>query len=79
MPVTPEFVEQVIQRERPDGIVLSMGGQTALNCAVQLYEAGIFEKYDVKASSDVSVGLWAGWYQPLPSFTREFAYTPTIC
>lgn len=49
LPVTPEFVEQVIQRERPDGIVLSMGGQTALNCAVQLYEAGVFDKYDVKA------------------------------
>lgn len=48
LPVTPEFVEQVIRREKPDGIVISMGGQTALNCAVQLFEAGILEKYNVK-------------------------------
>lgn len=48
LPVTPEFVEQVIRREKPDGIVISMGGQTALNCAVKLYEAGILQKYNVK-------------------------------
>ncbi|CAN0223588.1 unnamed protein product, partial [Ectocarpus sp. 12 AP-2014] len=48
LPVTPEFVEHVIKREKPDGIVVSMGGQTALNCAVQLHEAGILEKYNVK-------------------------------
>lgn len=48
MPVTPEFVEHVIKREKPDGIVVSMGGQTALNCAVQLHEAGILEKYNVQ-------------------------------
>lgn len=48
LPVTPEFVEQVIRREKPDGIVISMGGQTALNCAVQLFEAGTLEKYNVK-------------------------------
>lgn len=50
LPVTPEFVEHVIKREKPDGIVVSMGGQTALNCAVQLHEAGILEKYNVKVS-----------------------------
>ncbi|CAM9616722.1 unnamed protein product, partial [Sphacelaria rigidula] len=55
LPVTPEFVEQVIRREKPDGIVLSMGGQTALNCAVQLYEAGIFEKYDVMGTPVQSI------------------------
>lgn len=48
LPVTPEFVEEVIKKEKPDGIVVSMGGQTALNCAVELYENGIFDKYNVK-------------------------------
>jgi carbamoyl-phosphate synthase (ammonia) len=48
LPVTPDFVEQVIARERPDGIVISMGGQTALNCGVELYNKGIFDKYNVQ-------------------------------
>jgi len=48
LPVTPEFVEEVIKKEKPDGIVVSMGGQTALNCAVELYENGIFDKYGVE-------------------------------
>ena len=47
-PVTPEFVERVIEKERPDGIMLSFGGQTALNCGVELYKKGILEKYGVK-------------------------------
>ena len=47
-PVTPQFVEQVIKKERPDGILLSFGGQTALNCGVDLYRNGVFEKYGVK-------------------------------
>ena len=47
-PVTPEFVERVIEKERPDGILLSFGGQTALNCGVELYEKGILEKYGVQ-------------------------------
>ena len=47
-PVTPEFVERVIEKERPDGILLSFGGQTALNCGVELYERGVLEKYGVK-------------------------------
>ena len=47
-PVTPEFVEHVIEKERPDGILLSFGGQTALNCGVELYRKGVFEKYGVK-------------------------------
>ncbi len=47
-PVTPEFVERVIEKERPDGILLSFGGQTALNCGVELYEKGILEKYGVE-------------------------------
>lgn len=48
LPVTPDFVEEIIKKEKPDGIIVSMGGQTALNCAVELYEKGIFEKYNVE-------------------------------
>ncbi len=48
LPVTPFFVEKVIAKERPDGILLSFGGQTALNCGVELYKNGIFEKYGVQ-------------------------------
>lgn len=48
LPVTPEFVEEIIKKEKPDGIVVSMGGQTALNCAIELYHAGIFDKYGVQ-------------------------------
>ena len=48
LPVTPYFVEKVIEKERPDGIMLAFGGQTALNCGVELYKEGIFEKYGVR-------------------------------
>ena len=48
LPVTPYFVERVIEKERPDGILLSFGGQTALNCGVELYEGGVLEKYNVR-------------------------------
>ena len=48
LPVTPFFVEKVIEKEKPDGILLSFGGQTALNCGVALYQSGVFEKYNVK-------------------------------
>ncbi len=48
LPVTPYFVEKVIAKERPQGILLSFGGQTALNCGVKLYESGVLEKYGVK-------------------------------
>ena len=48
LPVQPYFVEQVIQKERPDGILLAFGGQTALNCGVELYQSGVLEKYGVK-------------------------------
>ena len=47
-PVKPEFVERIIEKERPDGILLSFGGQTALNCGVELYQSGVLEKYGVK-------------------------------
>lgn len=48
LPVTPDFVEDVIARERPEGILLAFGGQTALNCGVQLYKRGVLEKYNVQ-------------------------------
>ncbi|CAM9583970.1 unnamed protein product [Chrysoparadoxa australica] len=47
LPVTPDFVEQLLIREKPDGVVVSMGGQTALNCAVAMHRKGIFAKYNV--------------------------------
>lgn len=48
LPVTPDFVEKVIERERPDGILLAFGGQTALNCGVALWENGTLERYGVR-------------------------------
>ena len=48
LPVTPYFVERVIEKERPDGILLAFGGQTALNCGVSLYRSGVFERYGVQ-------------------------------
>ena len=48
LPVTPFFVEEVIKKEQPDGILVAFGGQTALNCAVALFRGGVFEKYGVK-------------------------------
>lgn len=48
LPVTVEFVSEVIKKERPDGILLQFGGQTALNCGIRLKESGILEEYDVK-------------------------------
>jgi carbamoyl-phosphate synthase large subunit len=48
LPVDPYFVEKVIAKEKPDGILLSFGGQTALNCGIELARAGVFEKYNVK-------------------------------
>jgi len=48
LPVTPFFVEKVIQKENPDGLLLSFGGQTALNCGVKLFESGVLEKYNLR-------------------------------
>lgn len=48
LPVTLYFVEKVIEKERPDGVLLSFGGQTALNCGVALYKSGVFQKYGVR-------------------------------
>ena len=48
LPITPYFVEKVIKKEKPQGILLAFGGQTALNCGVELYKSGIFEKYNLQ-------------------------------
>ncbi|XP_064019992.1 carbamoyl-phosphate synthase [ammonia], mitochondrial [Pogoniulus pusillus] len=48
LPITPEFVTEVIEAERPDGLILGMGGQTALNCGVELFKEGVLQKYGVK-------------------------------
>jgi carbamoyl-phosphate synthase large subunit len=48
LPVTPAFVEQVIEKEKPQGILLAFGGQTALNCGIKLEDSGVFEKYNVQ-------------------------------
>ncbi|MBQ9560875.1 MAG: carbamoyl-phosphate synthase (glutamine-hydrolyzing) large subunit [Prevotella sp.] len=48
LPVQPYFVERIIQKERPDGILLAFGGQTALNCGVELYQSGVLDKYNVR-------------------------------
>ncbi len=48
LPITPYFVEEVMKKEKPDGIMLTFGGQTALNCGVELHKKGIFEKYNVE-------------------------------
>ena len=55
LPVTPEFVAEVIKKERPDGIALSFGGQTALNCGVELFQRGILNEYVVLFVSLVSL------------------------
>ena len=47
LPVTPFFVEKIIAKERPDGILLSFGGQTALNCGIELFSSGVLERYNV--------------------------------
>jgi len=48
LPLTPHYVEQVIKSERPNGVLLTFGGQTALNCGVELERAGVFAKYNVR-------------------------------
>lgn len=48
LPITPYFVEKIIQKEKPDGIMIAFGGQTALNCAIKLYKNNIFQKYNIK-------------------------------
>ena len=58
-PVTPQYVESVIESERPDSIMLSYGGQTALNCGVKLDEVDIFQKYDVKVLGTQIPGIMA--------------------
>ena len=58
LPVTPFFVEEVIKKEQPQGIMLAFGGQTALNCGVELYRQGILEKYGVQVLGTPVQPLW---------------------
>lgn len=51
LPITKEYVTDVIKKERPTGILCTFGGQTALNCAIDLYKDGIFEQYDVQVNT----------------------------
>src|SRR3989344_3671395 len=48
LPVTPYFVEKIIEKEKPDGIFLSFGGQTSLNCGIELYKKNVFKKHNVR-------------------------------
>src|SRR5664279_564731 len=48
LPVQPYFVEKIIEKEKPDGILLSFGGQTALNCGISLFKSGVLKKYNVE-------------------------------
>ena len=59
MPVTPEYVESIIETERPDGIMLAYGGQTALNCGVKLDDQGILKKYGIKVLGTQIPGIKA--------------------
>lgn len=59
LPINVEYVTKVIEKERPDGIFLSFGGQTALNCGVQLAEKGIFKKYNVRVLGTPIAGIQA--------------------
>ena len=59
MPITPQYVESIIEKERPDGIMLSYGGQTALNCGVKIDEAGKLKKYGVSVLGTQVPGIMA--------------------
>lgn len=48
LPIRPEYIEYVIEKEKPDGVLLTFGGQSALNCGIALYEQKVFEKHNVK-------------------------------
>ena len=61
LPITPYFVEEVIKKEQPDGILLAFGGQTALNCGTELYTSGTLAKYGVKVLGSVPHTHWAVW------------------
>ena len=59
LPITPYFVEEIIKKEQPDGILLAFGGQTALNCGTELYLSGVLEKYGVQVFHTVISGCIA--------------------
>jgi len=57
LPITPQYVESIIEKERPDGIMLSYGGQTALNCGVKIDESGILKKYGISVLGTLVPGI----------------------
>ena len=59
IPVNPKYVESIIEAERPDGLMLGFGGQTALNCGVKLDELGILKKYGIKVLGTQVTGIQA--------------------
>ena len=59
MPITPQYVESIIEKERPDGLMLSYGGQTALNCGVKIDESGILKKYGISVLGTQIPGIIA--------------------
>jgi carbamoyl-phosphate synthase large subunit len=71
LPVTPDYVSYVIEKERPDGIMLAFGGQTALNCGIALHKKGIFDRYGVKVLGTPIQTLVRIF---IPSNIKEFRY-----
>ena len=65
LPVTPFFVEEIIKKEQPDGILLAFGGQTALNCGTELYQNGVLQKYGVELPGHYGGNNRARTYDPL--------------
>ncbi|ESO10209.1 hypothetical protein HELRODRAFT_186717 [Helobdella robusta] len=69
LPISPEYVTEVIKNERPDGILLSFGGQTALNCGVKLNDAGVFDKYKVNVLGTPVMSI--EWTEDRKTFSEE--------
>ncbi|MEM1537427.1 MAG: carbamoyl-phosphate synthase (glutamine-hydrolyzing) large subunit [Candidatus Nezhaarchaeales archaeon] len=78
LPIVPEYVEEVIAKERPDGILLGFGGQTAINCGVQLAKSGVLEKYGVKILGTPLFGVEATEDRALFSKVMREAGLPVL-
>ena len=76
LPVLPKYVTEIIKKERPDGILLAFGGQTSLNCGVQLAEQGIFEKFDVEVLGTPIRGIQESEDRELFRLAMERANAP---
>jgi len=80
LPVTPYFIERVIEKERPQGIMLAFGGQTALNCGVELYQSGVLEKYNLQIGQTITFIQYDSFAQAylLKTETQEIQINPMI-